>query len=154
MLLFNYLLSNIFLKWEKNCSASWGSVTRTFLWRSLLGVSVIQVLFLPRGGGDRAVGVHDDLCTADDHGYQQQAEEGNAGKSQALVHIHESWLHCALHLHDCCWLLSSDTLPHPGTILKSWLQIHSGSKKIYVLSHNGEKEIPENRDYSNYFFFF
>ena len=53
-----------------------------------LSVSVLQVLLHPGGGGDGAVGVHDDLGTADDHGHQQQAEEGHAGQSQALVHVH------------------------------------------------------------------
>lgn len=84
-------------------------------------MSVIQVLFLPRGGGDRTVGVHDDLGAADDHGHQQQAEEGDAGQSQALVHVHEGWLRSALHLHGCgCLLLQSSGTPAPpATILKT-----------------------------------
>lgn len=89
--------------------------------RRILSESVIQVLLLPCGGGDRAVGVHDDLRAADDHGHQQQAEEGDAGQSQALVHIHEGWLRSALHLHGrcCLLLLSSDTPTHPASILKT-----------------------------------
>lgn len=129
-----------------------GGDARTFLWRRLLGVSVIQMLFLPCGGGDCAIGVHDDLRTADDHGYQQQAEEGDAGKSQALVHIHEGWLHGALHLHGCCCLLSSDTPPHPATILQTWLKIHRRSEKIYVLRHKEERAMQEDRHYSKKFF--
>lgn len=80
-------------------------------------VSVIQVLFLPCGGRDGAVGVHDDLGAADDHCHQQQAEEGDAGQSQALVHVDEGWFCSALHLHDCCCLLLLLYL-HPATILK------------------------------------
>lgn len=94
-----------------------------------LSASVIQVLFLPCGGRDGAVGVHDDLCTTDDHGHQQQAEEGDAGQSQALVHVHESWLRSTLHLHDCCCLLllSSDTPSHAATILKTdWRYTETG----------------------------
>lgn len=63
--------------------------------------SVIQVLLLPCGCWDGTVGVHDDLGTADDHGYQQQAEKGHASQRQALVHIHKGWFCCALHLHGC-----------------------------------------------------
>lgn len=107
-----------------------------------LSVSVIQVLFLPRGGGDCAVWVHDDLCTADDHGHQQQAKEGDAGQSQALVHVHEGWFRSALHLHDCCCLLllSSDTPAHPATILKTRLETRREGKKMSMLSHVEDRE--------------
>lgn len=86
-----------------------------------LCMSVIQVLFLPCGGGDCTVGVHDHPGTADDHGHQQQAEKGDACQSQALVHVHEGWLRGALHLHDCfcLLLLSSDTPTHFPIILKT-----------------------------------
>lgn len=50
--------------------------------------SVVQVLLLPRGGGDGAVRVHDDLGAADDHDDEEQAEEDEAGQGQAFVHIH------------------------------------------------------------------
>lgn len=61
-------------------------------------VLVVKMLLLPGGRGDGAVWVHDDFGTADDHGHQQQAEEGNACQSQALVHIHELGVwRCLLH---------------------------------------------------------
>lgn len=64
-------------------------------WEKLL---VVQVLLLPGGGGNGAVGVHDDFGTADDHCHQQQTEEGDARQGQTLVHVHESrvW-RCLLH---------------------------------------------------------
>lgn len=97
------------------CVVAWRN-TCTHIMHVWLSVSVIQVLFLPCGGRDGAVGVHDDLGAADDHCHQQQAEEGDAGQSQALVHVDEGWLCSALHLHDCCCLLLLSS--HPATILK------------------------------------
>lgn len=115
----------------------------TYTWYAYecLRMSVVQVLFLPCGGGDCTVGVHDHLGAADDHGHQQKAEEGDAGQSQALVHIHEGWLCCALHLHDgwclllLLLLLSSDTPTHPAVILKARLEIHRQRKEMDMLSH-------------------
>lgn len=59
---------------------------------------VVQVLLLPGGGGNGAVGVHDDFGTADDHRHQQQTEEGDARQGQTLVHVHKSGVwRCLLH---------------------------------------------------------
>lgn len=48
--------------------------------RDLSCASVIQVLLLPGGRGDGTVGVHDDFGTADDHDYEEEAEENKASQ--------------------------------------------------------------------------
>lgn len=111
--------------------------------------SVVQVLLLPCGGGDSAVGVHDDLGTADNHGHQQQAEEGDASQSQTLVHVHKGWLRSAFHLHDCCLLLSSATPTHPAIILKTQLEIHREGRKTDMLSHVEDKGMRADWDQSH-----
>lgn len=94
-------------------------------------MSVAEVLFLPGGGGDGAEGVHDDLCTADDHSDQQHAEEGDAGQSQSQVHVHEGWLRRALDLHGAYARprLSSDRPAQSASILERCLQMQRGRKR-------------------------
>ncbi|KAG9341333.1 hypothetical protein JZ751_019437 [Albula glossodonta] len=41
------------------------------------------------GGGNGAIGIHDDFGTADDHGHQEEAEEGDSCQRQPLVHVHK-----------------------------------------------------------------
>lgn len=59
-------------------------------------VLIVQVLLLPGGRGNGAVGVHDDFGTADDHRHQQQTEEGDACQGQTLIHVHKSRVWCCL----------------------------------------------------------
>ena len=122
---------------DTSCMVSWGN-TCIHVVHVGWSVSVIQVLFLPCGGGDGAVRVHDDLGAADDHCHQQQAEERDAGQSQALVHVHEGWLCGALHLHDCCCLLLLSS--HPATILKTQLETHTEGEDGSVLSSSRQTD--------------
>ena len=84
------------------------------------------MLLLPGGGGDGAVGVHDDLGTAYDHGHQEQTEEGDATQSQTLVHVHEGRVRSGLRLHRCSLSESSAARTHATTILRGDLREREG----------------------------
>lgn len=77
--------------------------------------SVIQVLLLPGGCGNGTVGVHDDLGTADDHDYEEEAEENKASQGQPLVHIHIDWLGSGF-LHPAAVTVGSQGSGLTGTI--------------------------------------
>lgn len=83
--------------------------------RDLFCVSIIQVLLLPGGCGDGTVGVHDDFGTADDHDYEEQAEENEASQGQPLVHIHIDWLRSGF-LHPAAVTVGSQGSDLTGTI--------------------------------------
>lgn len=77
--------------------------------------SVIQVLLFPGGRGDGTVGVHNDLGTADDHDYKEEAEENEASQGQPLVHIHIDWLRSGF-LHPAAVTVASRGSGLTGTI--------------------------------------
>lgn len=47
----------------------------------------VDLLLLPRGGGDGAVGVDDEFGAAHHHGQEEEAREHHEGDGEALVHI-------------------------------------------------------------------
>lgn len=77
--------------------------------------SVIQVLLFPGGCGDGTVGVHNDLGTADDHDYKEEAEENEASQGQPLVHIHIDRLRSGF-LHPAAVTVASRGSGLTGTI--------------------------------------
>lgn len=51
------------------------------------GGGSVDLLLLPRGGGDGAVGVDDEFGAAHHHGQEEEAREHHEGDGEALVHI-------------------------------------------------------------------
>lgn len=73
------------------------------------------MLLLPGGCGDGTIGVHDDLGAADDHDYEEEAEENEASQGQPLVHIHIDWLGSGF-LHPATVAVGSQGSGLTGTI--------------------------------------
>ncbi|XP_026719736.1 uncharacterized protein LOC113488655 [Athene cunicularia] len=49
--------------------------------------SSVDLLLFPGGGGDGAVGIHDELGAPHHHGQEEEAQEGHEGHGEALVHV-------------------------------------------------------------------